>query len=112
MESYEQKVRNSRIKLTVLPVVITAVAVVFFWWLIYPTMRTVDCVALSAISLFPVILWMAGYHDHKNFVRRMRRGCGLCIHCGYDVRMSNWRCPECGHCPECENDASCTHFRF
>lgn len=37
-------------------------------------------------------LWVAG----RTWTRRRRRGSGLCAACGYDLRASASRCPECG----------------
>jgi hypothetical protein len=41
-------------------------------------------------------LWVAG----RTFTRRRRRDAGLCPACGYDLRASPSRCPECGRVQE------------
>ena len=46
-----------------------------------------------------VTIWLAvlGYLHLLPYVRRRRRvKFGLCLKCGYDLRASKDRCPECG----------------
>ena len=45
-----------------------------------------------ATGLFGSMLWLF-YHPQR---RRRRKKLGLCIKCGYDLRGSKNRCPECG----------------
>ena len=43
----------------------------------------------------PVAWWAMSFRERKE--RRRRAALGLCRHCGYDIRYSLERCPECGN---------------
>ncbi len=45
------------------------------------------------VMLFSSTLWFAWMPLHR---RRKRKKLGLCVKCGYDLRGSTERCPECG----------------
>jgi hypothetical protein len=55
------------------------------------------------ISLFPVGGWLCPLigtaivvYDRRRIRREGREDSGACLHCGYDLRASKERCPECG----------------
>jgi hypothetical protein len=59
--------------------------------------------AVGAFAVLPVTrVALAAVHFRRRRVRRMTNGC---VHCGYDLRASPDRCPECGAVPAAKGAA-------
>jgi hypothetical protein len=56
-------------------------------------LRVPDWFLMLLAAILPG-LWIAGYRRHQ---RRMLKG--HCLNCGYDLRATPQRCPECGTLP-------------
>jgi hypothetical protein len=53
--------------------------------------------AIGASAVLP-LAWVAGF-AYSKIIRARRRRQGLCLACGYDLRATPERCPECGAVP-------------
>jgi hypothetical protein len=50
---------------------------------------------VASLLAAPAVAWRATVLHRRRRLNR-RRAAGLCIHCGYDLRATPRRCPECG----------------
>ena len=52
---------------------------------------------IAFVWFLPVTLLILGFHAETKYVHRERREAfDKCVNCGYDLRGSQERCPECG----------------
>ena len=70
------------------------------WWPTKSFGFSTDTVAVAVPFWIPTILasslWCFFYQPVDRLRRRKRKRLGLCLECGYDLRASKDRCPECG----------------
>ena len=67
--------------------------VVIVWVIVYAYPRVLlEGAALTLLLILPP--WYLNRRQQRRLI--FRRANGLCLHCGYDLRASSHRCPECG----------------
>ena len=67
------------------------------WWVFF--LRSGSKISGGVVALWiptAALLCLNAWLLHPYHRRRRRRKLGLCLKCGYDLRASKERCPECG----------------
>ena len=60
-------------------------------------MRATPVVGLAAVVTLGLgAVTFLLHRRHEELLRRRRSSAGLCVGCGYDLRATPGRCPECG----------------
>ena len=78
-----------------LPLLVIAVYA-YRWTMIRPRATDADrMIFIAACALTGILLGVSTLVRHGQRVRA-RRAAGQCVRCGYDLRASADRCPECG----------------
>jgi predicted RNA-binding Zn-ribbon protein involved in translation (DUF1610 family) len=55
-------------------------------------------VPLHWLATLPALVLLGWWYGRNTFgIQAIRRRRGLCVACGYDLRATPYRCPECGH---------------
>jgi type VI protein secretion system component VasK len=90
--------RATRILWTIAVVICVAVIAryAWYWALVRPRATNVDRVVFIGACAGLCGLLVASRALRNAIVQTLRRSQGQCVHCGYDLRATPDRCPECG----------------
>lgn len=72
-----------------------------------PELQSIDWLAIAVTGILPLI-WVASVARSRlaEVKARERLGKGICPNCGYDLRATPNRCPECGTIAKLDRTAS------
>ena len=100
MLRFRKIVRSRRAQVEALRVAAVS-ALVGTWWVVDRVVeREADrLLVFAGAELLLVLSFFAIAALAQRMRRRSRRSFAKCDRCGYDLRATPYRCPECGYCP-------------